>query len=116
MSVTASTSRARPGWTNCGPGNRAVPAPRPDRPAPAGADPGLLTHGVGLGGVPPVPPLRSAYPAYPPAGPVGADPYEPPEPFYPGEPSFLPPAGPRGGRHRRGGRHGWLKAVGWVGA
>jgi LCP family protein required for cell wall assembly len=82
---------------------------------PAGADPGLLTHGDGPLDVPSVAPLRSAYPVHPPAGPVGADPYEPAEPFYPGEPSYLPPAGPRRGRHRRGGRR-WLKVVGWVGA
>jgi len=101
---------------------------------PAGADPGLLTHGDGFGNVPGAAPLLQPYPVYPaagpvradpydppeplypPAGPVGADPYDPPEPFYPGEPAYLPPAGPRRGRHRRGGRHRWLKVAGWVGA
>jgi len=93
------------------PGQRAFGYP------PAGPledDPGLLTHRAGFDPVG----QSTGHPAYLPGGPAGADPYYPsePEPYGPGEPDYLPPSGPRRGRHRRGGRPRWLKVAGWIGA
>jgi LCP family protein required for cell wall assembly len=94
--------------------------PPPHGPVlPADDDYGLLTHRDDAHDghdAPGMLPLTGDYPAYPEPG-LPLDLYpEPPDPFGPGEPSTLPPSGPRHGRHRRGRYPRWLKVAGWIGA